>query len=67
MDISKNDTIELLLNVLIKLDEMKNPTSVNIKGLDYEIYMEIEEMSSVLHAVNKITVKVIDEICEKMV
>ena len=58
---------ELLLKVWVKLDEMKNLTSAVIKGLDYEIRMETEEMRSVLHVVKKLTEEIINEISEKLV
>ena len=59
--------MELLLQVWVKLDEMKNLTSAVIKGLDYEIHMEMEEMRSVLHVVKKMTEEIINEISENLV
>ena len=58
---------ELLLQVWVKLDEMKNLTAAVIKGLDYEIQMETEEMRSVLHVVKKMTEEIINEIGENLV
>lgn len=64
---SKDNRTELLLQVWVKLDEMKNLTSAVIKGLDYEIHMETEEIRSVLHVVKKMTEEIINEISENLV
>ena len=58
---------ELLLQIWVKLDEIKNLTSVVLKSVDYEIHMEPEEMRSVLHVVKKMTEEIVSEISEKMV
>lgn len=58
---------ELLLQIWVKLDEIKNLTSAVLKGLDYEIHMEPEEMRSVLHVVKKMTEEIVSEISERMV
>ena len=64
---SMENRTELLLKVWVKLDEMKNLTSAVLKGLDYEIHMETEEMRSVLHVVKKLTEEIINEISEKLI
>lgn len=64
---STDNRTELLLQIWVKLDEIKNLASAVLKGLDYEIHMEPEEMRSVLHVVKKMTEENVSEISEKMV
>ena len=58
---------ELLMQIWVKPDEIRNLSSAVLKSLDYEIHMEPEEMRSVLHVVKKMTEEIVSEISEKMV
>ena len=58
--------VQLLLEVWVRLDEIKNLTSAIVKGLDYEIDMEREEVRSVLHIINRLTEEIINDIRNNM-
>lgn len=57
---------EVLLLAWVKLEEIKNLTSTVLRGLDYEIKMETEEMRSVLRVVNKMAEDIINEMGESL-
>lgn len=57
---------EALLFAWVKIEEIKNLTSAVLKGLDYEIKMETEEMRSVLRVVNKMAEDIINEMSERL-
>lgn len=63
---SKDGREEMLLQVWVRLDEVKNLTAVVGRGLDYEIKMEAEEVRSILRIVNRLIDEITREICTHM-
>lgn len=63
---SNDEKEEMLLQVWVRLDEVKNLTAVIGRGLDYEIKMESEEIRSILRIVNRLIDEITREICNHM-
>lgn len=63
---SNDEKEEMLLQVWVRLDEVKNLTAVVGRGLDYEIKMESEEIRSILKIVNRLIDEITREICNHM-
>lgn len=63
---SNDEREEMLLQVWVRLDEVKNLTAVVGRGLDYEIKMESEEIRSILRIVNRLIDEITREICNHM-
>lgn len=63
---SKDEREEMLLQVWVRLDEVKHLTAVVGRGLDYEIKMETEEVRSILRIVNRLIDEITWEICHHM-
>lgn len=59
---NKDEREEMLLQVWVRLEEVKNLTAVVGRGLDYEIKMEEGEARSVLKIINRL----IDEITREI-
>lgn len=63
---SKDEKEEMLLQIWVRLDEVKNLTAVVGRGLDYEIRMEEGEVRSVLKIVNRLIDEITRELCNHM-
>lgn len=63
---SKDEKEEMLLQVWVRLDEVKHLTAVVGRGLDYEIKMEEEEVRSVLRIVSRLIDEITRELCNHM-
>lgn len=63
---NKDERAEMLLQIWVRLDEVKNLTAVVGRGLDYEIRMEEGEVRSVLKIVNRLIDEITRELCNHM-
>lgn len=63
---SKDEKEKMLLQIWVRLDEVKNLTAVVGRGLDYEIRMEEEEVRSVLRIVSRLIDEITREIYNHM-
>lgn len=63
---NKDEREEMLLQVWVRLEEVKNLTAVVGRGLDYEIKMEEGEARSVLKIINRLIDEITWEISNHM-
>lgn len=63
---NKDERAEMLLQVWVRLEEVKNLTAVVGRGLDYEIKMEEGEARSVLKIINRLIDEITREISNHM-
>lgn len=63
--VDDKNTDDILLQVTLRLEDLKNITSAIGKGVDYEIGLEKEELQSALRVVRKMVEEILCQIKQR--